>query len=66
MLQYGIVPGNFCEGIIIPILKDNNGDHSDIDNYRGITLSSSVSKLFEKCLLETYFDIFSTSPLQFG
>jgi len=25
MLQYGIVPGNFCEGIIIPILKDNTG-----------------------------------------
>jgi len=25
MLQYGIVPGIFCEGIIIPILKDNIG-----------------------------------------
>jgi len=47
-LQYVIAPCNFCEGIIIPILKDNNGDHSDINNYRGITLSSSVSKLFEK------------------
>jgi len=54
------------EGVIIPILKDNNGDHSDINNYRGITLSSSVSKLFEKCLLDKYFDVFCTSPLQFG
>ena len=60
MLQYGIVPDIFCEGIIIPILKDNNGDHSDINTYRGITLSSSVSKLFEKCLLEKYFDVFCT------
>ena len=66
MLQYGIVPDIFCEGVIIPILKDNNGDHSDINNYRGITLSSSVSKLFEKCLLDKYFDVFCTSPLQFG
>ena len=39
MLQYGIVPDIFCEWIIIPILKDNNGDHSDINNYRGISLS---------------------------
>ena len=52
MLQYGIVPDIFCEGVIIPILKDNNGDHSDINNYRKITLSSSISKLFAKCLLE--------------
>jgi len=67
MLQYGIVPGMLCEGIIIPILKDNNGDHSDNNHYRGITLSSSISKLFEKkCLLEKYFDVFCTSPLQFG
>ena len=66
MLQYGIVPDIFCEGVIIPILKDNNGDHSDINNYRGKTLSSSVSKLFEKCLLDKYFDVFCTSPLQFG
>ena len=66
MLQYGIVPDIFCEGIIIPILKDNNGDHSDINTYRGITLSSSVSKLFEQCLLEKYFDVFRTSPVQFG
>ena len=66
MLQYGIVSGIFCEGIIIPILKNNNSDHSDINNYRKITLSSSISKLFAKCLLEKYFDVFRTSPVQFG
>jgi len=40
MSQYGIVPDIFCGGDTVPILKDNNGDHSDINNYRGTRASA--------------------------
>ena len=47
MLQHGFVPTSFLKGTISPVVKDNNGDLSDTSNYRGITLGSLPSKLFE-------------------
>ena len=38
----------------------------DIDIYRGITVSTCLSKLFETCILYTYEDYFHSLPLQFG
>jgi len=46
------VPADFCFGIIVPLLKSKHGDASQIDMYRGITLSSCVSKLFDRVLVE--------------
>ena len=50
----------------MPLVKDKQGDLANIDNYRGITLSSTLSKLFEMCLLELYGDYLQSSDLQFG
>jgi hypothetical protein len=66
MMQHSVVPQAFKNGIIIPILKDKRGNATDVTNYRAITLSPSISKLFEMCVLELYSDVFVTSPLQFG
>jgi exonuclease III len=66
MLKHCVVPNLFFNGIIIPIVKDKHGDTSDINNYRAITLSPCISKLFEMCLLEQYSDKLQSSPLQFG
>jgi len=38
----------------------------DSSNYRGITLSSTISKLFELCLLDRYSVYLMSSELQFG
>lgn len=64
-------PKNFRLGMIISIYKGKNSK-SDPRHYRGITLTSCLSKLFEKILLERilkYIDktqqIFP-DPLQFG
>ena len=48
------VPAHFCFGTIVPLLKDKHGDASQLHMYRGITLSSTVSKLFESVLVALF------------
>jgi hypothetical protein len=64
--MHGKVPMGFGFGIIVPVIKGNNLNNSVSENYRGITLSSGVSKPFEMCLLELYGDYLKSSELQFG
>ena len=52
IFQCGIVPTNFGCGIIIPLVKNSDGDMTSSENYRGITLSPVISKLFELVLME--------------
>ena len=49
VLYTGLVPTEWCLGIINPIYK-NKGPRSDPDNYRGITLLSCTCKLFTACI----------------
>ena len=44
MLVHGRVPSSFGLGIIIPLVKGPSVDKGHSDNYRGITLSSNLSK----------------------
>ena len=66
MLQHGFVPTSFLKGTITPVVKDNSGDLSDTSNYRGITLGSLPSKLFEIAIQIKTSDLLSTDDLQFG
>ena len=66
ILFHGYVPQEFGSGIIIPIIKDKNGDATTSANYRGITLSSNIAKLFEICILDMYGSYFLSSDLQYG
>jgi len=54
MLHFGYVSSEFGNRIIIPVVKDKCDDVSSSNNYRGITLSSSLAKLFKMCVLEVY------------
>ena len=45
ILIHAFVPDSFGIGISIPLLKDVN----DVENYRVITLSPVISKLFKQC-----------------
>ena len=49
-IQHGFVPADFLQGTISPTVKDGNGDLHSTDNYRGITLCSTLSHLFENAL----------------
>ena len=66
MLRHSFVPKQFRSGFIVPIVKDNQGNHADLGNYRGITISPIISKLFEHVLKIVFFAYLSTSEYQFG
>ena len=66
MLRHSYVPSDFSFGIIKPLLKCKNGDQSNFNMYRGITLTPVVSKLFESVLLGLYSEYLITDSLQYG
>jgi len=66
MMHHCFVPREFCKGIILPLLKNKHGDATDINRYRGITLSPVILKLFEAVLLHLYNEFLSSDSLQFG
>ena len=66
MIQHSYVPVEFLSGVISPIIKDNEGDHSDPRNYRGLTLGVVFSYLFEHALLLKIGHLLETDSLQFG
>ena len=66
MTNFNNVPNGFGIAITVPIPKwDSNQISCNSDQYRGITISSVFSKLFEHCLLENYKNFLTTSDFQF-
>ena len=51
MYNYGYIPDSLKKGIIITIHKGGRKSKLDPSNYRAVTLSSSILKLFERILL---------------
>ena len=58
----GIYPETWTIGEIIPIFK-NKGDETEAKNYRPITLSSSISKLFSLVLNERLNNFFTDTDV---
>ena len=57
VLESGLIPEDWCLGIIMPLHKD--GPRANPDNYRGITLLSCLGKVFTALLnkrLKAYID----------
>jgi len=53
-INKGEFPSSFKETIVIPIYK--NGERNKCSNYRPISLTLTISKLFEKCLKIRIFE----------
>ena len=66
MTRHSFVPTEFCDGIIVQLLKCKHGDASQLDIYRGITLSPVLSKLFESVLLDLFGLFLTSNDSQFG
>ena len=69
MVSAGKVPVKFGQSYTVPILKDNTSVYSKtitVSDFRGISISPVISKVFEHCILERYGKFFITSDNQFG
>ena len=56
----------FNVGKIVPILKLNTGPTDSINNIRPITISDSLSNIFEKYILQSMNDQIKLKENQFG
>jgi hypothetical protein len=65
-VSHAYLPSNLLDTIIVPILKDNKGNITDIDNYHPIALTCIISKVLETVILNMYEDLLTTSSNQFG
>ena len=67
MINFGFVPEAFGLGIIFPIPKvNNNRNFAQIKDFRGITISPVISKIFEHCLVTLSEDLLQSSNFQFS
>ena len=66
MLTHGHYPTELLKSTIIYIPKDTTASLSTSDNYRGISLFNSISKLFDYVIIYICVDTFVTCDMQFG
>ena len=67
ILLTGHVPAEFGLGVIHPILKCKSGNKTvGYDDFRGITISPVISKVLEKCILDSFGHYFWSFDNQFG
>ena len=64
----GHVPSAFGQSYTVPIAKitDCCTKSMSVDDFRGIAISSVVSKVFEHCILDRFKPFFATVDNQFG
>ena len=49
LLKYNLVPDEFGRGVVIPLVKNDDGNRFVTDNYRGITISPVMSNCLNWC-----------------
>jgi hypothetical protein len=68
MLTLSYVPPHFCHSYTVPLpkIRDCRTTSMTCDDFRGIAISSILSKVFERCILERFESYLSTNDNQFG
>ena len=66
MLTHGVLPDEMLLGTITPIVKNRRKSVNESSNYRAITLSSILGKLFDIISLNQNRHIFKSLDQQFG
>jgi len=66
MLLHSYVPKSFGLSYTIPIPKGNGNKSLSTSDFRGISISPVLSKVFEHCVYIRFNEYFSTSHNQFG
>ena len=65
-MKIDYMPSQLMSAVIVPLVKCKTGDLSDVDNYRAITLSNSVSKIIETLLFDIIETVDDIDDYQFG
>ena len=66
ILYHGFLPDNLLTSVVVPIPKNVKGNMGSSDNYRGIALCSSITKLFDIVILKRFQSCLQSSNLQFA
>lgn len=68
MICYSHVPDKFAHSYTVPLSKvhDTRTKAMTTDDFRGIAISSVLSKTFEYCIVDRFSDLLVTSDNQFG
>ena len=66
MLIHGVAPEEMILGTMSPLIKDPRKTKQCSDNYRSLTIGTSISKIFDMILLKKDSDNFATCDNQFG
>ena len=65
-LKHGFLPVGFMITMIVPILKNKNGDMTSKNNYRPIAIATVMSKILEICVQMKLEDYLWTTDNQFA
>lgn len=65
-LKHCYFPSEFMLCVIMPLLKNKNGNSADMNNYRAIAISNSMTKVFESVILECVNFSDKSDMYQFG
>ena len=66
MFIHGKLPRKMLDVHLVPVIKDNRGKISSLDNYRPIAKASCLSKLLELCILKRIEGYILVAENQFG
>jgi len=67
IILHGYVPDSWGLSYIVPLLKEKNSYKSlKSDDFRGISISCVISKVFEQCVLDRFSSFLGTMDSQFG
>ena len=65
--MHGYVPNIFGLSYAVPLLKDKNScKYLKADDFRGISISCVICKVFGHCVLDRFNSFLATSDNQFG
>ena len=67
IIALGCVPSGFKDSYIVPIPKAKNTRSKALtcDDFRGVAISSVISKIFEHCVIDRFRELFSPAENQF-
>ncbi len=66
MLTHGVTPEDLLRATITSLPKDKAGNLCDSANYRGIALTTCLSKIYDIIIIQRYPQYLATSHLQFA